>query len=54
LGTYINSWNVTNLTVNGVNEANLYVAAGSLPTKVNGSWYVSYNSAVSYGHFEAK
>jgi hypothetical protein len=45
---------VTSLTVNGVNEANVYVAAGSLPAKVNGYWYVSYNSAVSYGHFETK
>ncbi|MGC1378760.1 MAG: cellulose binding domain-containing protein [Anaerolineales bacterium] len=54
LGTYINSWNLTSLTVNGVSELNVYVAAGSLPTKINGYWYVSYNSTVSYGHFETK
>ena len=54
LGTYINSWNLTSLTVDGVNETNLYVAAGSLPAKVNGYWYVSYTSAVAWGHFEAK
>ncbi|MGC1376895.1 MAG: glycoside hydrolase family 44 protein [Anaerolineales bacterium] len=54
LGTYINSWNVTSLTVNGVNFTNVYTAAGSLPAKINGYWYVSYNSAVSYGHFETK
>ena len=54
LGSYINSWNTTSLTVNGVNETNVYVAAGSLPARINGYWYVSYNSAVSYGHFEAK
>jgi lysophospholipase L1-like esterase len=54
LGAYINSWNLTSLTVNGVNETNIYVAAGSLPAKINGYWYVGYNSAVSYGHFEAK
>jgi mannan endo-1,4-beta-mannosidase len=54
LGSYINSWNLTSLKVNGVNETNLYVAAGSLPAKINGFWYVSYNSTVSYGHFEAK
>jgi len=54
LGTYINSWNTTSLTVNGVNETNLYVAAGSLPAKINGYWYVGYNSTASYGHFEAK
>jgi len=54
LGTYINSWNVTSLTVNGVNETNLYVAAGNLPAKINGFWYVGYNSTVAWGHFEAK
>jgi aryl-phospho-beta-D-glucosidase BglC (GH1 family) len=54
LGAYINSWNTTSVTVNGVNKTNIYVAAGSLPAKINGYWYVSYNSAVSYGHFEAK
>ncbi|MGC1378633.1 MAG: cellulase family glycosylhydrolase [Anaerolineales bacterium] len=54
LGSYINSWNLTSLTINGVNETNLYVASGSYPAKINGYWYVSYNSAVSYGHFEAK
>jgi len=54
LGSYINSWNLTTLTVNGVSELNLYVASGSLPAKINGYWYVSYNSTVSWGHFEAK
>ncbi|MGC1374592.1 MAG: SGNH/GDSL hydrolase family protein [Anaerolineales bacterium] len=54
LGTYVNSWNTTSLTINGVNETNLYVAAGSLPAKINGYWYVSYNSTVAWGHFEAK
>lgn len=54
LGTYINSWNVTSLTVNGVNFTNLYAAISSLPAKNNGFWYISYNSTVAWGHFEAK
>jgi Concanavalin A-like lectin/glucanases superfamily/Carbohydrate-binding module 64 len=54
LGSYINSWNTTSVSVNGTNYTNLYVAAGSLPAKVNGYWYVSYNSTVSWAHFEAK
>jgi beta-glucosidase len=54
LGSYINSWNLVSLTVNGVNYTNVYVAAGSLPARINGYWYVSYNSTVPYGHFEAK
>jgi hypothetical protein len=54
LGTYINSWNLTSLTLNGLNYTNLYVAASSYPAKMGGYWYISYVSAVSYGHFEAK
>jgi glucuronoarabinoxylan endo-1,4-beta-xylanase len=54
LGSYINSWNLVSLTVNGTNYTNLYVAVGSYPAKINGYWYVSYNSTVAWGHFEAK
>lgn len=53
LGSYINSWNLTSLTINGVNATNLYVASGSYPAQIGGSWYVSYNSSVAWGHFEA-
>ena len=54
LGSYINSWNANSVSVNGVNVTNIYVASGSYPAKVNGFWYVSYNSSVAWGHFEAK
>ncbi len=54
LGTFINSWNTTSVTLNGVNVTNVYVAASSYPAKINGYWYVSYNSTVAWGHFEAK
>lgn len=54
LGTYINSWNTASVTINGVNVTNLYMAAGSYPAKIGGFWYISYNSSVSWGHFEAK
>jgi len=54
LGSYINSWNTTSVTINGVNATNVYVASGSYPAKINGYWYVSYNSSVAWGHFESK
>ncbi len=54
LGTFVNSWNLNSLTVNGVNFTNVYVAAGSYPAQIGGYWYVSYNSPVAWGHFEAK
>ncbi len=54
LGTYINSWNTTSVKVNGTNYTNIWVAVSSLPAKINGFWYISYSSSVSYGHIEAK
>ncbi len=54
LGGYINSWNATSVTINGVNITNLYTASGSYPAQIGGFWYVSYNSNVAWAHFEAK
>ena len=54
LGSYINSWNTTSVTLNGTNISNLYLASGSYPARINGFWYVSYSSSVAWGHFEAK
>ena len=54
LATYINSWNTTSVSVNGVSYSNIWVATGSLPAKINGFWYISYTSTVAWGHFEAK
>ncbi len=54
LGSYINSWNLEVLTINGVDYKNRYVPYASLPPLINGYWYVYYSSIFSYGHFEAK
>jgi len=44
LGTYVNSWNLTDLTINGYTYTNLYVPAGSYPAQINGYWYVGYTT----------
>jgi len=54
LGSYTNNWNMTSLTINGVNFTNVYVASGSYPAKINGYWYVAYNGPYAWSHFEAK
>jgi hypothetical protein len=54
LGGFINSWNTTSVTLNGVNVTNVWVGSGSYPAQIGGFWYVNYNSAVGWGHFEAK
>jgi endo-1,4-beta-xylanase len=54
LGSYINSWNTSSVTINGVNITNLYMASGSYPVKIGGFWYVTYNGPYAWSHFEAK
>lgn len=55
LGTYINNWNLTKLTVNGVDFTSKYSFVTGLPAKASdGFWYIFYSSSVTWGHFEAK
>ncbi len=54
LGSYINSWNMNQLTVNGVDFTNKWTAASSYPPKINGYWYVKYDGSYPWSHFEAK
>ncbi len=54
LGSYINSWNLSSLIINGVDYTNKYVLTSSLPAKINGYWYVSYVGNYAWSHFEAK
>jgi lysophospholipase L1-like esterase len=51
LCSYINSWNMTTLEVNGVVYTNQYVAAPSI-APLNGGYTIHYNSTVAFGHFE--
>jgi mannan endo-1,4-beta-mannosidase len=50
---YINSWNMGALTVNGVDFTNRYAAAGGLPVKIDGQYYVYYDGDYGWSHFEA-
>jgi hypothetical protein len=52
LGSYINSWNVDSLTINGVDFTNRW--ANAFPPAINGSWYISYKASFPWSHFEAK
>ena len=51
---FINSYNLTNLSVNGVNFLNMWAPAANLPPQIGGYWYISYTSATQFGHFEAQ
>ena len=50
--SYINSWNLTSLKINGVDFTNRW--ANALPPAINGSWYVSYSGQYGWSHFEAR
>ncbi|MDA3890132.1 MAG: cellulase family glycosylhydrolase [Salinivirgaceae bacterium] len=49
--SYINSWNTDAVQINGVDFTNAW--ANSLPARINGSYYISYEGAVNWSHFEA-
>jgi|GEM_PF-5890423 len=51
LCSYINSWNLTSLSINGTNYTNIWVSGPSIPP-LNGAFTITYNSAVAWGHFE--
>ena len=51
LCTYINSWNLTTLEVNGASYLNTYVAASSI-APLNGAYTIHYVRTVAWGHFE--
>jgi endoglucanase len=51
---YTNNWNLASLTINGVNFTGAYVAAGSLPAKINGFYYIGYSGNFAWSHFEAR
>lgn len=48
---YINSWNLNELTINGVDYTNTW--SNSLPPAVNGQWVISYDGSFPWSHFEA-
>lgn len=48
---YINSWNLEELTINGVDYTNTW--SNSMPAAENGSWTIHYQASVPWAHFEA-
>ncbi|MGB7539744.1 MAG: cellulase family glycosylhydrolase [Anaerolineales bacterium] len=60
LGSYINSWNLATLTVNGVDFTNKFAFTTgpntpTLPAKMSdGYWYIYYVGNYAWSHFEAK
>jgi hypothetical protein len=51
LCTYINSWNLTTLEVNGTSYLNAYTSSSSI-APLNGAYTIHYVSTVAWGHFE--
>lgn len=51
LCTYINSWGMTTIEVNGTAYTNLYVLASAI-APLNGTYTIRYVSTNSYSHFE--
>jgi cellulose 1,4-beta-cellobiosidase len=52
LCTYINSWNLTTLEINGTSYLNQYVFTNTI-APLNGTYTIHYVSTVAWGHFES-
>jgi len=51
---YINSWNLSSLTINGENFTNKWASSSNLPAKINGNWYIHYEGNYNWSHFELR
>jgi endoglucanase len=51
---YVNNWNNNAVSINNVNYTNIYVAAGSLPAKINNNYYISFNGSYAWSHLEVR
>jgi endoglucanase len=49
--SYVNSWNMGLIEINGVNYTNKW--SNSMPAKVNGNYYIHYVGQYPWSHFEA-
>lgn len=49
--SYINSWNMTLVEVNGVNFTNVW--SNSLPSRIDGAYYIHFVGPFGWSHFEA-
>lgn len=52
--SYINSWNLDVLDINGESFLNKYASASALPAKQGGYYYIHYKASYAWSHFEAK
>jgi len=48
---YVNSWNMTTLSINGTNYTNVWVAASSV-SPLNGVYTITYNGPYAWSHLE--
>jgi hypothetical protein len=51
--SFINSWNMQLVEVNGVNVTGLWKSGAELPARINGNYYIHYVGAFPWSHFEA-
>lgn len=51
---YINSWNLAELTINGVDYTNTWVAGSVLPAAIDGVYYVHYRGNYAWSHVEIR
>jgi cellulose 1,4-beta-cellobiosidase len=49
--SFVNSWNMTSVTINGTSYTNVWAAGSSIP-KLNNVYTITYNGPYAWSHFE--
>src|SRR5690606_17730529 len=51
-GSYLNSWNMEQVTLNGTDTTNLWLGSGSYPAPIDGGYYLYLRGAFPWSHVE--
>jgi hypothetical protein len=54
MGSFVNSWNMASLTINGVDFTNRWAASSTFPPAIGGFWYIRYTGNFAWSHFETR
>ncbi len=49
--SYVNSWSLDELTINGIDYTNVW--SSDLPDAIDGVWYIYYDGPYTWSHFDA-
>lgn len=53
-GTYLNTWEMAEVSLNGVDISNRWLSSGSYPAAVDGGYYLYVRGSYPWSHVEVR